>query len=175
MQLQNALAVRTEAVPFPGTADAGPPYNDCPAQTSGFPQNARAVIHCPAPSVMQGGRRRVAEWVLEFEPRARPFIEPLMGWTGSTDTLLQVRLRFPTREAAIAYADRQRVPYEVHESVHIDRGERGPAQEPLPIAEHHLPIEVTWAWEAPHLALDTPLVANDTEGAICAVRDQRAA
>jgi len=162
MQLQNALAVRTDAVPFPGTADAGPPSNDCPA---------RAVIHCPAPSVMQGGRCRVAEWVLEFEPRARPFIEPLMGWTGGTDTLAQVRLRFPNREAAIAYANRQRVPYEVREPVHVHRGE--PA--PLPGAGHHVPIEVTWAWEAPHLALDRLLVANDAEEAARALPDRRAA
>lgn len=175
MRLQNALAVRTEAVPLPGTADARPPSNDCPAQTSKFPENARAVIHCPAPSVMQGGRCRVAEWILEFEPRARPFIEPLMGWTGGTDTLSQVRLRFPNREAAIAYANRQRVPYEVREPMHIDRGERNPLQGLLPIAEHHVPIEVTWAWEAPHLALDRLLVANDTEEATCALPDRRAA
>jgi hypothetical protein len=172
MRLQNALAVRTEAVPFPGTADAGPPYNDCPAQTSGFPENARAVIHCPAPSVMQGGRSRGAEWALEFEPRARPFIEPLMGWTGGTDTLAQVRLRFPSREAAIAYANRQRVPYEVREPVHVHRDEPGPL---ATIAEHHVPIEVTWAWEAPHLALDRLLVANDAEEAARALPDRRAA
>jgi hypothetical protein len=37
----------------------------------------------------------------------RPVIEPLMGWTGGDDTLIQVKLTFPTREAAVAYAERQ--------------------------------------------------------------------
>ncbi|MEL7151547.1 MAG: NADH dehydrogenase ubiquinone Fe-S protein 4, partial [Pseudomonadota bacterium] len=31
-------------------------------------------------------------------------IDPLMGWTSSNDTQAQVRLRFPTKEAALDYA-----------------------------------------------------------------------
>jgi hypothetical protein len=44
-----------------------------------------------------------------------PFIEPLMGWTGGDDTLTQVELTFPTREAAVAYAQRQGLAYIVEE------------------------------------------------------------
>jgi hypothetical protein len=53
-------------------------------------------------------------WKLRFERRSPPFIEPLMGWTGSDDTLTQVELTFPTVEAAIAYARRQGLTFVVH-------------------------------------------------------------
>lgn len=38
-----------------------------------------------------------------------------MGWCGSGDTLQQVELRFPTKEAAIAYARRQDLQFQVVE------------------------------------------------------------
>src|SRR4051812_25915307 len=109
MRMHHALAARAEAAPGRGTADvvlaSGKSH---PLLTpSVFPPDARAVIHCPAPSVMSSGRARAAEWVLEFERRTPPFIESLMGWTGSTDMLSHIRLRFPSREAAVAYAERQ--------------------------------------------------------------------
>ena len=40
-----------------------------------------------------------------------------MGWTASSDTRTQVRLRFDTAEQAIAYAERRAIPYRV-EPVH---------------------------------------------------------
>ena len=61
-----------------------------------------AIIYKPAKSAMTSGRARTKRWVLEFEPQSAPFIEPLMGWTGSTDPMARVRLSFPTREAAVA-------------------------------------------------------------------------
>ena len=41
-----------------------------------------------------------------MEPLDRKTIDPLCGWSGSGDTLQQIQLRFPTREAALAYAKR---------------------------------------------------------------------
>jgi ETC complex I subunit conserved region len=73
----------------------------------------RVLIYRPAKSAMTSGGAGTRRWVLEFEPQSAPFIEPLMGWTGSTDPLAQVRLAFPTREAAVAYAQRQGLDYEV--------------------------------------------------------------
>jgi hypothetical protein len=73
----------------------------------------RALIYRPAKSAMTSGRAGTHRWILEFEPQSAPFIEPLMGWTGSTDPLAQVRLAFPTREAAVAYAQHQGLDYEV--------------------------------------------------------------
>lgn len=64
-----------------------------------------AIIYRPARSVKQRGPRP-RHWVLEFEPSEAPRIEPLMGWTASTDTCRPIRLTFPDRDSAIAFAER---------------------------------------------------------------------
>ena len=64
---------------------------------------------------MQAGRARTKKWVLEFEPRYATEIEPLMGWTSSRDTLQQVKLTFPSKERALAFAERQGWPCTVTE------------------------------------------------------------
>lgn len=63
-------------------------------------------IFRPARSVMQAGTRRTKNWVLEFAPGAPQNIEPLMGWTASEDPYAQIRLRFPSREAAVRHAQK---------------------------------------------------------------------
>lgn len=55
-------------------------------------------------SSMQSGRARTGEWLLEVERDEPQRPDPLTGWPGSGDTETQVQLRFPTREAALAYA-----------------------------------------------------------------------
>ena len=67
----------------------------------------KARIYQPAKSATQSGRARTALWVLEYELETQRRPEPLMGWTASGDTLNQVCLEFPTREEAIAYAQRK--------------------------------------------------------------------
>ena len=42
--------------------------------------------------------------VLELDYDMSKSIEPLMGWTGSSDTKSQVQLNFQTKEEAILYA-----------------------------------------------------------------------
>ena len=64
---------------------------------------------------MQSGLARTKDWVLEFEPELPRTIDPLMGWTGSQDTRQQVQLSFDTKEEAIAYAERNGIPYTVHD------------------------------------------------------------
>src|ERR1700730_7893468 len=76
-----------------------------------FPDDALAMIYKPARSAMTSGNARTRDWKLRFEPRSRPLIEPLMGWTGSDDTLAQVELTFPSAAAAVAYARRQGLRY----------------------------------------------------------------
>lgn len=49
------------------------------------------------------------KWVLEFKPEAARTIDPLMGWTSSSDMSSQVRLEFATRDAAVDYAKRHGV------------------------------------------------------------------
>jgi NADH dehydrogenase len=74
-----------------------------------------ARIYKPARSAMQSGQGRTRHWVLEFAPSQAKVLDPLMGWTGSGDMNGQVRLRFDTREAAVAYAERHGIPYQMSE------------------------------------------------------------
>lgn len=73
----------------------------------------RARIYQPAKTAMQSGTAKTKVWVLEFEPDDAREIDPLMGWTSSDDTQSQVRLRFATRDEAIAYAREQGVEFVV--------------------------------------------------------------
>ncbi|MEM6489735.1 MAG: ETC complex I subunit [Pseudomonadota bacterium] len=74
-----------------------------------------ARIYKPAKSAMSSGERNTKDWVLEFEPSAVKRLDPLMGWIGSGDMQRQVRLRFATREQAIAYAARHQIAYLVED------------------------------------------------------------
>src|SRR3546814_7364556 len=60
---------------------------------------------------MQSGRAQTDKWVLEFEPADAQRPDPLTGWAGSADTRRQVKLMFPTLEAAKAYAEREGITY----------------------------------------------------------------
>ena len=64
-----------------------------------------ARIYQPARSAMQSVQSK-DDWLLEYEPEKPREIEPLMGWTSSADMRSQVKLRFDTKEEAIAYAER---------------------------------------------------------------------
>ncbi|MCB1520743.1 MAG: ETC complex I subunit [Hyphomicrobiaceae bacterium] len=74
-----------------------------------------ARIFRPAKTAMQSGFARTKAWVLEHEPGSARSVEPLMGWTSSSDTNAQVRLEFDTKEEAIAYAERNGIAYIVTE------------------------------------------------------------
>ena len=72
-----------------------------------------ARIYQPAKTAMQSGKASNRHWLLEFEPGAVKTLDPLMGWSGSADTLSQVRLKFSSADAAIAFAKRQGLAFEV--------------------------------------------------------------
>jgi hypothetical protein len=74
-----------------------------------------ARIYKPARTAMQSGQANTQDWVLDFEPVEAQRVDPLLGWAGSGDMKGQVRLTFATREEAIAYAERHRIPYQVFE------------------------------------------------------------
>jgi hypothetical protein len=74
-----------------------------------------ARIYKPAKTAMQSGTAKTKLWVLDFEDSAPKEVEPLMGWTSSSDTRQQVRLRFATKEEAIAYCDHNGIAYRVHD------------------------------------------------------------
>jgi hypothetical protein len=73
-----------------------------------------ARIYRPAKNAMQSGRANTRLWELSFEPATARTPDPLTGWTQSTDMDGQVRLRFATREEAVAYAKRHGIPFEVN-------------------------------------------------------------
>ena len=63
-----------------------------------------ARIYRPSKTAMQSGTARTRDWVLDFAPASAREVDPLMGWTSSSDMDAQVRLRFETKEAALDYA-----------------------------------------------------------------------
>lgn len=117
----------------------------CDDMRGGFsPARRRVVIYRPAKSAMTSGRAGGKRWLLEFEPQSAPFIEPLMGWTGSADPTAYMRLKFPSREAAIGYAERQGSQYEVRETAQSKKPDVPAAKsqaQPQPMA--------LWPVEAP--------------------------
>ena len=65
----------------------------------------RARIYQPAKTAMQSGTAKTHYWVLDY-PQGSPLeVDPMKGWTSSDDTQTQVRLRFETKEEALAYAE----------------------------------------------------------------------
>ncbi|MDF1873235.1 ETC complex I subunit [Vannielia sp.] len=64
----------------------------------------KARIYQPARTAMQSGSAKTHHWVLDYAPAEAREVDPLMGWTSSGDTQTQVRLRFPSKEAALDYA-----------------------------------------------------------------------
>jgi hypothetical protein len=71
-----------------------------------------ARIYVPPKNAM----RSIAQpksWVLDFEQASPKAVEPLMGWTSSADVRQQVRMRFDSKEEAIAYCEQNGLPYRV--------------------------------------------------------------
>jgi hypothetical protein len=72
-----------------------------------------ARIYQRPKNALSSGRARTSSWVLEFAPGEAKQPDPLTGWAGSGDTLDQVRLSFPSQDAAIAYAEREGLAFTV--------------------------------------------------------------
>ena len=75
----------------------------------------KVKIYKPAKSAMQSGRAGTKKWVLEYEPQSPRRPEPLMGWTSAHDTMDQIRIKFDTKEAAVAFAKKAKMDYTVVE------------------------------------------------------------
>jgi hypothetical protein len=73
-----------------------------------------ARIYQKPKHAMQSGKAHTDEWVFEFEQSEARFADPLMGWTGTGDTQSQVRLTFPTKDAAKAYAAKYGIAARIH-------------------------------------------------------------
>lgn len=75
-----------------------------------------ARIYKPSKTAMQSGLANTKAWVLDYEPEQPRQVEPLMGWTSSGDMRQQVSLRFASKEEAVAYCEREGIPYQVFEA-----------------------------------------------------------
>jgi hypothetical protein len=84
-----------------------------PNRLPGIAMTAR--IYSPAKTPTQSGKGKTGGWVLEFELSTPRKIEPLMGYTASADMQSQVKLRFPTLEAAKAYCEKYAITYVVQQ------------------------------------------------------------
>ncbi|HEY8567439.1 MAG TPA: ETC complex I subunit [Beijerinckiaceae bacterium] len=74
-----------------------------------------ARIFKQAKNASSSGMGRTKLWTLVFEQDTPREIEPLMGWTASGDTHQQVRINFDSAEEAVAYCEREGIPYRVEE------------------------------------------------------------
>lgn len=74
-----------------------------------------ARIYQPSRNAMQSGQAKTKDWVLEYSPESPRGIDPLMGWTSSTDMQQQIRMRFANKDLAIAYAEAEGLAYTVTE------------------------------------------------------------
>lgn len=80
-----------------------------------------ARIYKPSKTAMQSGAGNTKNWVLDFEPEAPRQVEPLMGWTSSGDMRQQLRLRFDSKEEAIAYCQRHGIAYQASDVPPVKR------------------------------------------------------
>lgn len=72
-----------------------------------------ARIYQVQKNAMQSGKALTHKWMLEFAQAEAKKPDPLTGWAGSGDTQSQVKLSFPSQEAAVAYAEKHGIAYAV--------------------------------------------------------------
>lgn len=76
----------------------------------------QARIYKPSKTAMQSGKGKTNSWVLEFIPENTRTIDPVMGWTGSSDMKsTEVKLKFSTKEEALEYAKVNGISFELIE------------------------------------------------------------
>jgi hypothetical protein len=77
--------------------------------------NMVARIYRPAKTAMQSGQGKAKRWCLDYEPEVARAVDPLMGWTSSSDMKGQLRLFFDEKTDAIAYCERNGIAFQVIE------------------------------------------------------------
>ena len=75
----------------------------------------RARIFMRPKTATQSGTTGAGLWVLDWYSAEREVNDPMMGWWGSHNTQCQVRLSFPSREEAIAYAEANAIPFDIEQ------------------------------------------------------------
>jgi len=76
----------------------------------------KVKIYKPTKSAMQSGKNNTKKWLMiHLEENNAKQLNPLMGWTSSSNTETQLKLFFPSKETAIEYAESEGFEYEVEE------------------------------------------------------------
>jgi hypothetical protein len=75
----------------------------------------QARIYKRPKNAMQSGKALTEQWILDFVPAEAKKPDPLMGWAGSGDTQRQLKLKFPSKDAAVAYAAKHGIDAAVHQ------------------------------------------------------------
>lgn len=76
----------------------------------------QARIYKPTKTAMQSAKGNSNTWMLEFVAENTRSIDPVMGWTGSSDMKsTEVKLKFDSKEEALKYADSKGLDYEIIE------------------------------------------------------------
>ena len=72
----------------------------------------KAKIYQPAKTAMQSGNARTKFWILEFN-KSNSNKDFVMGWTSSSNTDEQIKLKFETQEQAITYAKENNIQFDL--------------------------------------------------------------
>jgi hypothetical protein len=91
------------------------PFFPLASYSSGPRTMTNVRIYKPAKAAMQSGQGNTHEWVLEPAAADAVVVDPLMGWSGSSNTFKQVTLTFPTKDDAVRYAQAAGLAYTVCE------------------------------------------------------------
>src|SRR5258708_37371526 len=91
----------------------GPPARLAPRRRGESTAMALARIYRPWKRAMEAGRAQTRKWLLEYEPATRRDPDPLMGWASARDTLNEVKMRFPTLDEAVAFAEEHGLQYTI--------------------------------------------------------------
>eukprot|EP00455_Lapot_gusevi_P052958 TRINITY_DN815_c0_g1_i3.p1 TRINITY_DN815_c0_g1~~TRINITY_DN815_c0_g1_i3.p1 ORF type:complete len:145 (+),score=62.20 TRINITY_DN815_c0_g1_i3:94-528(+) len=81
-----------------------------------YVQERKAVIYQRCKNAMQSGTGPTEYWLLEFAWNSPRWYNPLMGYHGCADAVGQLRMNFATKEAAVAFAQKQGYRYTVQET-----------------------------------------------------------
>lgn len=78
-------------------------------------EKIKAIIYQPAKAATQS-KSKHRSWTIRMANENVRFIEPLMGWTGTTDMLTQLNsLFFDDVEDAVVFCEKKNWEYEVEE------------------------------------------------------------
>ena len=76
-----------------------------------------ALIFRPSKTPTQSGKAMTKMWIIAFQPSCAKLPDQLMGWVTGEDMVSdQVRLKFKSKDAAIRFAEKVGLNYEIKET-----------------------------------------------------------